>query len=231
MLHVDGAAGPPVLAAVPGEEPVIHEVAAERDVVVVEPTERLVHLALGVPDPGLELEGEPREDDRALLVLRGDLTELAAAKVRAEHRLLLVEHGAQRKPGVSGRPRLLRRVAKGLGLQAIGPPVGVDARHLRRGELRQVSPDSVRGQPEVLDELRLRSGAAGKRTRDRESFRIGEKSEEFLRRHTSASKAFGTVSVGATLYQTCSSVPFSSTRKDERITPCHPGPNGSPHTP
>src|SRR4051794_9015138 len=65
-LHVDEAAGPPVLPVVPGEELLVDEVAPQRRVIVMEPCDDLVHLALGVPPADVELQRDPVEDDQSL---------------------------------------------------------------------------------------------------------------------------------------------------------------------
>src|SRR5438270_128618 len=93
---------------------------------------------------------------------------------------------------------------------------------------------SVRGDAEARGELGLGTRRHRERAGDREAFGVREEPEQLLRgpvHPTRASMAFGTVSVGDTLYQACSIFPSSSIRNEERNTPFQPGPNGSPHTP
>ena len=100
---LDRTARPPVLAALPVQEPFVHQVATERGVVVVERGEDPVDLPLLIVDAGFELQRQPGQDD-AFLVLPGrDLPEAAAPEVVAEYDLLLLEDGAQ------GDTRLARR--------------------------------------------------------------------------------------------------------------------------
>ena len=165
-------------------------------------------------------------------MLRRDLAELAPPEVGAEDGFLIVVDGAEREAGLPRGTGLLGRLAKRLGPQAIGPPVWIDGDHVRRGQPGEVSSHSVGGKAEILGELALGPGRRRERPRDREPLGIREEPKQLLRSHsTSASMAFGTVSVGTTLYQACSIFPSSSIRNDERKMPFQPGPNGSPHTP
>src|SRR5215210_2777336 len=140
--HVDPSAGTPVHAVVAVQESLIHEVAADGCVVVVEGSHDDVDLGLLVAPARLELQGDPLEHDPPLRLPHGDLREAARSEERHEHGLLVLVGGAERETGVPRRPHLFRGPPQRLGVEAVAPAIVLEADHAGAREAVQVPADA-----------------------------------------------------------------------------------------
>ena len=127
------------------EEPLVHQVPAQRGVVEREATDDGVDGPLVVVHPRLELERDALQDDPALGLLGRDLGEPSVPEERAQDGLLVLGGRAEREARVARRPDLFGGPPQRLRIEPVRPTIVLEPDDAGGGESGQVLADAGDG--------------------------------------------------------------------------------------